>query len=44
MRLQMTDPIRLTELDCHINDHGFVEMALEIFDEWVADGTIKTGE
>lgn len=41
MRTQMTDPIQFTELDCHINDQAFVDAALEIFDGWVADETIK---
>lgn len=41
MRMQMTDPLRFTELNCHINDQGFVDTALEIFDGWVADGTIS---
>ncbi|MEX0337925.1 MAG: Tm-1-like ATP-binding domain-containing protein [Arenibacterium sp.] len=43
MRKQMTDPIRFTELACHINDRAFADTALEIFDGWVADGTIKPG-
>lgn len=42
MRLQMRDPIQFSELDCHINDQAFADKALEIFDAWVADGTIKT--
>ena len=42
MRTQMTDPIRFTEIDCHINDRAFADKALEIFDAWIADGTIKT--
>ena len=41
MRAQMTDPIRFTEIDCHINDQAFADKALEIFDAWVADGTIR---
>ena len=41
MRLQMTDPIQFTEIDCHINDQAFADAALAIFDGWVADGTIK---
>lgn len=43
MRQQMTDPIQFTELDCHINDQAFVDAVLQIFDRWIADGTIKTG-
>lgn len=42
MRSVMTDPIQFTEIDCHINDQAFADKALEIFDTWVADGTIKT--
>jgi uncharacterized protein (UPF0261 family) len=41
MRKQMTDPIQFTELDCHINDQTFVDAALNIFDAWVADGTVR---
>lgn len=43
MRQVMTDPIAFTDLDCHINDQAFADKALEIFDAWVADGTIRTG-
>ena len=41
MRRVMTDPIKFTELNCHINDQAFADAALGIFDAWVADGTIK---
>ncbi len=34
--------IDLIELDAHINDQAFVDKVLEIFDAWVADGTIKS--
>ena len=43
MRAQMTVPIRFTEVECHINDQGFADAVLGIFDAWVADGTIQTG-
>lgn len=43
MRKAMTEPIRFTELDCHINDRAFVDEALRIFDGWVADGVISRG-
>lgn len=41
MRNIVKSPIQMTELDCHINDRAFSEKALELFDAWVADGTIK---
>jgi uncharacterized protein (UPF0261 family) len=37
----MTDPIRLTEIDCHINDEAFSAEVLKIIDRWIADGTIR---
>lgn len=42
MRKQMTAPLAFSELECHINDQAFADKALEIFDAWVADGTIET--
>ncbi|MGI9436862.1 MAG: Tm-1-like ATP-binding domain-containing protein [Geminicoccaceae bacterium] len=42
MRAVVQEPVKLTELDCHINDQAFVEAALAIFDGWVADGTISS--
>ena len=42
MRKLMTDPIQFSEIDCHINDQAFADKALEIFDGWRVDGTIKT--
>jgi uncharacterized protein (UPF0261 family) len=38
---EMSDPIDLTVMDCHINDKAFSEKVLEIIDGWVADGTLK---
>ncbi|MFU8882727.1 MAG: Tm-1-like ATP-binding domain-containing protein [Rhodobacterales bacterium] len=32
----------LHPLDCHINDSGFTAKVLDIFDDWVARGLIKT--
>lgn len=43
MRKVMTDPIQFTEIECHINDQAFADKALQIFDAWVSDGTIKAG-
>ena len=43
MRRVMREPLKFSELDCHINDQMFADKVLEIFDAWVADGTVKTG-
>ncbi len=40
LRKSVRPPASMTELDCHINDAEFAEAALEIFDAWVADGTV----
>jgi uncharacterized protein (UPF0261 family) len=31
----------MTELDCHINDEAFTDLAMEIFDGWVSAGTVE---
>lgn len=41
MRTAIRPPVRLSEVDAHINDQAFADKALEIFDAWVADGTIR---
>ncbi|MBX2881733.1 MAG: Tm-1-like ATP-binding domain-containing protein [Granulosicoccus sp.] len=41
MRQVIHSPITLVEVDAHINDQLFADKALEIFDEWVADGTVN---
>lgn len=33
-------PIKLVEIDAHINDQAFSDVVLELFDAWVADGTV----
>ena len=38
---EMTAPVELTVMDCHINDLAFSEKVVEIIDGWVADGTIS---
>jgi len=40
MRTACPGTVSLRELDCHINDPEFAEAALEVFDGWVADGTV----
>jgi uncharacterized protein (UPF0261 family) len=34
---------KISFLDAHINDEKFVDQVLSIFDEWLAQGRIKTG-
>jgi uncharacterized protein (UPF0261 family) len=41
MRKAIRPPLRMTEIDAHINDRAFADEALRIFDAWIADGTIK---
>ena len=41
-RAVIEPPVKLTELDCHINDQAFVDAVLAIFDRWVTDGTIPS--
>ena len=42
MRRAVPGNVALHELDTHINDAAFCDKALEIFDGWVADGTVRT--
>ncbi len=42
MRKSIRPPTQLTEIDAHINDQAFADMALKILDGWIADGTIKS--
>jgi len=41
MRRSITPPAKLIEVDAHINDRIFSHKALEAFDAWVADGTVR---
>ena len=36
------DNVTLHRLDCHINDEGFTTKALQVFDTWLADGTVRS--
>jgi uncharacterized protein (UPF0261 family) len=36
-------PVRLVEIDAHINDPLFCDTVLEIFDGWVRDGLVAPG-
>lgn len=40
IRKKIKPPVRLVELDAHINDAAFTDAVLQIFDAWIADGTI----
>ena len=42
MRTVFTQPVRFEEIDCHINDDAFADKALQIFDAWLDNGTIKS--
>ena len=41
MRSAIKLPMQLSEINAHINDQAFADKALEIFDAWVADGTVR---
>ena len=41
IRERIKRPVQLVELDAHINDAAFADTVLEIFDAWIADGTIR---
>ncbi|WP_158940825.1 Tm-1-like ATP-binding domain-containing protein [Burkholderia sp. S171] len=43
VRLTVKAPVDLHEMDCHINDDAFVDMAITVFDQWVAQGKIPVG-
>jgi uncharacterized protein (UPF0261 family) len=38
----LPDHVQAHRIPCHINDAAFAEKALEIFDGWRADGTVKS--
>ena len=41
MRSAIKLPMQLSEINAHINDQAFADKALEIFDAWFADGTVR---
>lgn len=43
LRAHLAPPVCLVETDAHINDAGFTDAVLEIFDDWVARGHIVPG-
>lgn len=42
MCVVVKQPVQLTCIDAHINDREFADTVLRIFDQWLADGTLKT--
>lgn len=44
MRHAVKPPVHLHEVEGHINSPAFAAKALEIFDQWVADGKIPRGQ
>ena len=42
-RRALKPPVQLHDLDLHINDRGFVDKALAVFDAWVEEGRIPRG-
>ncbi len=44
MREHVPVNTRLLELDAHINDPAFCDAALQVFDDWVAQGLVVPGE
>ena len=43
-RAAIRPPAELVEIAAHINDREFSDMALTVFDRWVAEGRIPAGE
>lgn len=37
-------PVRLVEVDAHINDTAFAQAVLSVLDDWIKDGTIPNGD
>jgi uncharacterized protein (UPF0261 family) len=43
MRASLAPGTRCVELDVHINDAGFCDAALDVFDRWVGEGVVPPG-
>jgi uncharacterized protein (UPF0261 family) len=41
VRAVIRPPVTLSEIDAHINDDAFCQRVLDIFDGWIADGTLS---
>jgi uncharacterized protein (UPF0261 family) len=44
LRRSIQDPVRLVEVETHINDQAFVDCVLAILDDWVAQGIVAPGQ
>ncbi|MGI9418169.1 MAG: Tm-1-like ATP-binding domain-containing protein [Geminicoccaceae bacterium] len=42
LRQAIQPPVKLTEVDAHINDQAFAEAALAAFDDWVTQGIVSS--
>ncbi len=42
-RTAMPPPVRLVEVDAHINDRAFADAVLAVLDDWVAKGVVPKG-
>ncbi len=42
-RAEINAPVRLLEIDAHINDTAFSDAVLQVFDEWVSAGVVRAG-
>lgn len=43
-RKAMRPPVRLVEVDAHINDRAFADAVLAVLDDWVAKGVVPKGK
>lgn len=43
LRAQVRPPVRLIELDAHINDPEFIDAVLAVFDAWIREGIVPPG-
>ncbi len=41
VRRSVAPKVQTTEIDAHINDQAFADKAMQVFDSWLADGTIQ---
>ncbi|TKZ21078.1 UPF0261 family protein [Shimia litoralis] len=44
LRASLPDAVQVYDVDAHINDLRFAEQALDIFDQWCAEGLVQQGQ